>query len=125
MKYLVAVLFSIFLFQSAMAEEVSVRCRGSAPDQDMLFKYEITGDNVTNIYRSHLIVMVGYNNSKDFGWKTVMAMNGKMLVDSPFPQYQALIKQKGSRFDLLLLDPKTGVPIEQFPYDNFTCVVRQ
>lgn len=124
MKHILATLLGILLFQTALADEVGVRCRGSAPDQDMLFKYEITGDDSTNLYRSHLIVMVGYNNSKDYGWKEVTATNGKIFVDTPFPQYQALIKQTGSRFDLLLLDPKTGVPVEQLPYDNFTCVVR-
>ncbi|QDK36386.1 hypothetical protein [Bdellovibrio sp. NC01] len=124
MKHFVISLLGILISYSASAEQVSVRCRGSAPDMDMLFKYEIQGDSATSVYRTRLQVMVGYNNLQDFGWKEVVTTNGKISVDSPFPQYLAVIKQVGRRFDLLMLDPKSGVPTQAVPYDNFTCVPR-
>lgn len=124
MKNLFVAFIGILFALSSQAEGVRVRCRGSAPDLDMLFKYEITGDTVTQLYRARLQVMVGYNSLQDFGWKDIVAGNGKILVDSPFPQYQALIKQVGRRFDLLMMDPRTGVPVQHVPYDNFTCVPR-
>ena len=124
LKYLLVGSMISLASSPTFADEVNVRCRGSAPQLDMLFKYEIGGDTATSLYRSRLQVMVGYNHLQDFGWKNVEAINGKLAVDSPFPQFQAVIKQARRRFDLLMIDPQTGVPVQDVPYDNFTCVTR-
>ncbi|MDG0817296.1 hypothetical protein [Bdellovibrio svalbardensis] len=112
----------LFTTPSAFAEDMTFRCHGRVYQTGFFFKYQIELHD-RGLSQVRLTTSQGYDNSMDYGWKSIEVTSGKFPVDSPWDEYKAYLSRDGRNYNLVLVNPVTGVSIDNPPYDRFVCVV--
>lgn len=115
-----AALFVLLFVPFSQATEKTFQCRGDFKNSIQIFRYSLFVEGKNS--RSRLMFYKEERMTKDFGWKKHVSNSGKIIVDSPWPQYRAYLVPESTVYLLALVNPANDVQVDDVPFSRFYCV---